>query len=262
MNYSFNVTIANRVGVEKAVLIENIAFWIKKNMANRKNFYDGKYWTYNSSKAFHELFPFWNAKKIQRMLKSLEDEGILLSGNYNKSKYDQTKWYTINDDSIMDIYFLQCSEVSNEKSNNEQPIPDINTDINTDINIITHPAVIDRQEEEKELRRELKDSFYDQLPDKSMWDFPKEGMAIKRLVKKATCHNDPHEFLKRLILTFFALKEKGNTFWQSQPFLPSVLSSQGIYPRVVEQMNKGARQEQKACDQYDEMYEEVMCEST
>ena len=96
MNHSFNVEIATLLNsVEKAILIENIAFWILKNKSSKKNFYDGHYWTYNSAEGFKELFPYWSRKKIQNKLKELENDGFLKVGCYNKSAYDRTKWYTI-----------------------------------------------------------------------------------------------------------------------------------------------------------------------
>nr|WP_321506505.1 hypothetical protein [uncultured Celeribacter sp.] len=54
--HSFDPEIAGRVGLNAAVIFQNIAFWIEKNQANRHNLRDGRYWTYNSISAFGELF--------------------------------------------------------------------------------------------------------------------------------------------------------------------------------------------------------------
>ena len=134
MNHSFNVEIATRLNsVEKSVLIENIAFWILKNKSNEKHYHDNCYWTYNSANAFAELFPYFKAGKIAKMLKSLEDEGILKSGNFNKISYDRTKWYTIIDKSIVQIYKLHLSNLTNGIAKSDKPIPDIKPDIKKDI---------------------------------------------------------------------------------------------------------------------------------
>lgn len=132
MQYQFDVEVAKKHGVEEAVIIHNFGFWIKKNQANEKNYHDGSYWTFNSAAALQELFPFWTASKIARLLRKLEEEGVLKSGNYNKIPYDRTKWYSIADKSIMDLYGIHYSEMNNQLSESEQLIPDINTDINTD----------------------------------------------------------------------------------------------------------------------------------
>ena len=175
MNHSFNVEIAVKYGMLEAVLLENINFWITKNKANNVQYYDGHYWTYNSVKALSELFPYASKATISRALHHLENEGLILSGNYNKSAYDRTIWYTITEkyyflsegkDVIQDgestsldnaqdgqcisqnetsipqndnIHFSKCkmeiSKMSNGFTQSEQPIPDINTDINTDVNL-------------------------------------------------------------------------------------------------------------------------------
>jgi len=134
MNHSFNIENAKKYGVDCAIIIENMAFWIAKNKANKKHFYEGRTWTYNSVKAFSELFPYWNEKQISRILKKLEDEKIIISGNYNKSAYDRTKWYAFSDESIFLNPKIHLPKTGNGKTENGEPIPDINTDINPDIN--------------------------------------------------------------------------------------------------------------------------------
>jgi len=43
------------------------------------------------------------------------------------------------------------------------------------------------------------------------------------------------KYIKRIIDTFVKL-HKSSAFWQKQPLLPSILNSQGIWPRVIEEM--------------------------
>ncbi len=95
MTHAFHVEIAVEYGVTKAILLEYLCFWQQKNKANRKHFYDNRYWVYNSIKAFHELFPYLSEKQIRYALKSLEKEGVIYTGNYNKNKYDRTVWYSV-----------------------------------------------------------------------------------------------------------------------------------------------------------------------
>ena len=93
--YHFDTGDAEEFGIDGAIVLYNMCFWIAKNSANRTNFHDGRYWTYNSAKAFVELFPFWNGQKIGRILRKLEADGAIVSGNYNKVGYDKTKWYSV-----------------------------------------------------------------------------------------------------------------------------------------------------------------------
>ena len=59
MDYSFNGEIARIYGVDEAVFIHNLYWWIAKNEANGRHYHDGRSWTYNSMRALSELFPFW-----------------------------------------------------------------------------------------------------------------------------------------------------------------------------------------------------------
>lgn len=126
MNYfSFDGEIAKEYGVEEAILYQFFMFWIKKNVANNKHQYDGYTWTYNSQQALTELFPFWNRQKIQRLLKSLEDKGLIVKGNYNQKTYDRTTWYALPkfEQSIVQNQTRDCLNSNTPLSKSEQPIP-------------------------------------------------------------------------------------------------------------------------------------------
>ena len=130
MHHYFNTEIAKEVGVNAAVILENIAHWVLRNKANDKNFYDGHYWTYNSNAAMAELFPYMNARQVRTALDSLRKNGMVLTGNYNKSSYDRTLWYTVSDDCAERFFpdIIHLTKKSNGNDGKVQPIPDINTD--------------------------------------------------------------------------------------------------------------------------------------
>jgi hypothetical protein len=97
MEHHFNIDLASKYGVNEAIFCHNLYFWIIKNRANKKHFYDGHYWTYNTMAAFTELFPYWTYKQLRTVITNCEKKGLIVKGNYNKSSYDQTLWYTITD---------------------------------------------------------------------------------------------------------------------------------------------------------------------
>ena len=101
MTYQFDTDIAALYGVDESIMIANLQFWIRKNEANGKHFHDGRFWTYNSIEAFTKLFPFWTARQIRRILKSLEEKGVIVTGNYNTSAYDRTTWYAFGDSFLL-----------------------------------------------------------------------------------------------------------------------------------------------------------------
>jgi hypothetical protein len=117
MMHSFDPQIAARVGVNAAVLYQNIVWWCAKNAANRHNERDGRFWTYNSVKAWAELFPYLSGSQIRLALEKLEDAGLILSGTFNEVGYDRTKWYCPSDQ-------IHLSENANGFVQNHEPIPD------------------------------------------------------------------------------------------------------------------------------------------
>lgn len=125
MNFSFDGDFAKEHGVNEAIMYQYFSYWIAKNKANDKHFYDGYTWTYNSQKALTELFPFWNRAKIQRIISSLENQGLLIKGNYNQLSYDRTTWYALPkfEQSVVQNQTVNCSDLNNEWFKNEQPIP-------------------------------------------------------------------------------------------------------------------------------------------
>lgn len=134
MIYSFDADVAKEYGINEAVMIANFQFWISKNKANGKNFIDGHYWTYNSNKAFQELFPFWSAKTIRTTLDHLKTRGILITGNHNTKTYDRTLWFAFADEEkwVCPRRQMDLPKTANGFVENGKPIPDIIPDINTD----------------------------------------------------------------------------------------------------------------------------------
>lgn len=103
MPHCFEVELAEKYGILEAILLNYFWHWIKKNEANNTHFHDGRYWTYNSVKAFCELFPYASTKMIRNALSKLVNEGLLMTGNYNKLPFDQTKWYAFTDYGVSEM---------------------------------------------------------------------------------------------------------------------------------------------------------------
>lgn len=177
MEHSFNIELAKEYGILEAILLKNIWFWIEKNRANEKNFYDGTYWTYNSTRAFNELFPYASESSIKRALKSLQEKGIIKTGNYNKSSYDRTLWYAFTDlgESIVSNRQMETNKSSNGNEQNGLTIPDINTDYKT-TNIKTNK----KEKKETEFDSVINENFTDEELKQTIYEFIKMRKAIKK----------------------------------------------------------------------------------
>ena len=95
--------IAAAHGLDAAVMMHNIVYWVSKNKAEGRHFHDGRYWTYNSIAGLHQLFPMWSQQQIRRLLAKCEQRGLLLTGQYGKDPMDHTKWYAPSD-AVLALY--------------------------------------------------------------------------------------------------------------------------------------------------------------
>jgi hypothetical protein len=86
----------------------------------------------------------------------------------------------------------------------------------------------------------LKEAFLSKQPSNTFSNWAKEGKGLHRLIALAHtfAEDDCENWLQGLLETFWRLKTAGDRFWVGQPFLPSVLASDGIFTRVHEEMRK------------------------
>ena len=97
--------IAVKHGADVAIFVHNLVYWVEKNAANGKHFHDGRYWTYNSTKALCEMYPLWTKDQIRRIIQKAETAGLIVTGNYNEKKMDRTMWYSPSDE-VLQLYGL------------------------------------------------------------------------------------------------------------------------------------------------------------
>ncbi len=142
MKHIFDIEIATKYGINIATFLNNMVFWIQRNVANEKHFYDDKYWTYNSVKSYSILFPYWTPKQIRKIIDDCIKLDLIVKGNYNKTPYDKTSWYAFTDFGLKTVNLVICPkgqtglpEKANQFEKKGKPIPDTNTDIKTDKSI-------------------------------------------------------------------------------------------------------------------------------
>lgn len=89
-------SLAVEVGLNEAIILQQIHYWLKINRRDKKNYVNEKYWTYNTYEDWKKQFPFWSVSTIKRSIYNLEKIGVVISTNeFNKLSIDKTKWYTI-----------------------------------------------------------------------------------------------------------------------------------------------------------------------
>ena len=151
MNFHFDGSVAEMYGVDGAVFISRLQFWIEKNAANDRHYHKGRYWTYNSLRAMEKLFPFWSRRQIERIVKNLKDKGVLLTANYARDSHDRTLFYALDESKLPISPFggdLSPNGDTNLSRNGDNPSPNgemINEQLKTHI----------REEEDKANKTEI-----------------------------------------------------------------------------------------------------------
>lgn len=166
----FDTDVACEYGVNGAIMISNLQFWIMKNKANDKHLYDGHYWCYNSYKAFSELIPFMSQKTVRTVLNNLVDKGVVITGNYNKSPYDRTLWYAFADEEkwLKPNGKIDLPKSANESDQMGTPIPVYNTVNNIEKEINNNKLLFTK----KKSKYSIQDIKYYWLPIANKWKLP------------------------------------------------------------------------------------------
>ncbi|WP_300281970.1 DUF6017 domain-containing protein [Peptacetobacter sp.] len=172
-----NKTLAREIGLNEALVLQQINYWIEINKRSGNNYFEGRYWTYNSIRAWQENdFDYMSIDTVKRTFSKLEKMGYLIVGNFNKDPRDKTKWYTINDEKLEELYLdiknrklKKEKEIIEKKANSTlpnaldenapmhygnmpQPLPEITTKNSTEItsdissNTSFHPPIYDTDE--------------------------------------------------------------------------------------------------------------------
>ena len=97
-NILINTQLAVEIGLNEAIVLRQVYYWVEHYEAENKNFIDGKYWVYNSMKQWRsDNFPFMSEKTIERAFSSLRKKNLILVGDYSQDRMKRPNWYTIND---------------------------------------------------------------------------------------------------------------------------------------------------------------------
>lgn len=84
-------SLAREIGLNEAIMLQQMHYWLIKSSHE----FEGVKWFYKTLEDWQTEFPFWSAMTIRRTLTNLEKQKVIRIGNFNKKKFDKTKWYTI-----------------------------------------------------------------------------------------------------------------------------------------------------------------------
>ena len=135
---TIDIDFATAVGLNEAIVLQQIHYWIVKNKEEGRNLKEGRFWTYNSIEEWHKKIPFLKKDAVRKSLEKLRKLEILLVGNYNKSRVDRTLWYTINYEKLDE--FMQVVEAQSIKKliSKDDGEPQMQSGDNTNANVKNH----------------------------------------------------------------------------------------------------------------------------
>lgn len=107
-------SLAVMIGLNESLFLQQLHYWLEKS----NHHYEGCKWVYNTQDEWLEQFPFWSKMTLRRIISSLEEQELIITGNYNTAKFDKTKWYTINYHKIRTLRCVQNEQLASVQ--NEQ----------------------------------------------------------------------------------------------------------------------------------------------
>jgi DnaD/phage-associated family protein len=118
-------SLAKKIGLNESIVLQQLHYWLNES----NNIRDDFKWVYNTYEDWNKQFPFWSISTIRRIITKLEKANLIIIGNYNKMKIDNTKWYRINYPLLEDMSRLpvqneqtECSDWTEEQFKLNKPI--------------------------------------------------------------------------------------------------------------------------------------------
>jgi hypothetical protein len=204
MNHSFDVDIAVKYGVNAAILLNNIYWWIRKNKANNRHYHDGCYWTYNSRTAFTELFPYLSERQIKTAMDKLIADGVVKTGDYNTDKWKRPTWYALTKKgwALLQNGSIDDTKMSDRDSEDVPSYTDINTESKTDTSISCKSAA-----------KENPAGFDD------FWSvYPRH--LDKKSALRAWTKLKPSDELKQIIIADIRRRVNSDKEWTEEKYIP------------------------------------------
>ena len=97
-HFIFNQSLASKIGVDAAIVLQKISYWI--NCSGKEVNGEKGEWIYNSLEEWHKQFSFWSLSKLRKIIKNLETKKLIIAKKINSKRWNQTKWYSINAQSL------------------------------------------------------------------------------------------------------------------------------------------------------------------
>jgi len=120
MKHHFDDEVAARHGVASAILIDNIAYFINRNIKAGAEPIDGHIWMAKTVSSFTKKFKYYTDDQVRRILKKAIKSGAIISSKNSKHKSDQTKSYALSCPIVKRVYLAKSPNDQSAKTSNDQ----------------------------------------------------------------------------------------------------------------------------------------------
>ena len=115
MKHCFDDEVAAHHGVPSAILIDNIAYFVNRNIKAGAEPIDGHIWMAKTVSSFTKKFKYYTEDQVRRILQKAIKSGAIITSKNSKHKSDQTKSYALSCPIVKKVYL---AKLPNDQSAN------------------------------------------------------------------------------------------------------------------------------------------------
>ena len=116
-------SLAEAIGLQEAIVVQQLHYWTRRS----NNTHDGHRWVYNTINDWHDQFPFWSKRTIQRILKRLKANDYIITAKPHKRRGDTTVWYRLNYEELGNIESSLPSQAAGPEASESEATADTDT---------------------------------------------------------------------------------------------------------------------------------------
>ncbi len=110
--------LAVEIGFNESIVLLQLEFLISIS----DHVHEGRVWTYQSVRDLQRHhFPWWSIATISRTLKQLQEQELILIGNFNRAGFDKTQWFALNEKGLKRLRSIRLGDETGVFQN-ETPI--------------------------------------------------------------------------------------------------------------------------------------------
>ncbi len=138
--------LAKEIGLHEAVILQQVHYWLERS----NHLINGCLWIYNTYQAWQEQFLFLSLSAIRRAIARLEGLNLLKTERFDKQRWNQTKWYSINYQRLEVLISSICSSRTDPSAQIGQLDVANLSSLSTEIPAFTTSETTSPQSEERE----------------------------------------------------------------------------------------------------------------